>query len=95
MPAVFTLADLLRLSKHRTLRVVGAYYRIACEEMFPVVGAIHLPMLGWSPEEAEVLFAKCRSGMRDPNVHAYGLMHFWSGQKPLDAGPGPSLASST
>jgi hypothetical protein len=43
-------------------------------------------MLGWRPEEAEVLFAGCRAGMRDSNVHAYGLMHFWSGQKPKAAG---------
>lgn len=69
-------------ARDKTLRVVGMYYRIACEEMFPVVGAMHLPMLGWKPEETEVLFAGCRAGMRDPNIHAYGLMHFWSGQKP-------------
>jgi len=58
------------------------YYRIACEEMFPIVGAIHLPLLGWSKAEMEVLFAQCRNCMKDPKVHAYGLMHFWSGQKP-------------
>lgn len=69
-------------ARDKTLRVVGMYYRIACEEMFPVIGAMHLPMLGWKPEETEVLFAGCRAGMRDPNIHAYGLMHFWSGQKP-------------
>ncbi|KAK3345792.1 S-adenosyl-L-methionine-dependent methyltransferase [Lasiosphaeria hispida] len=69
-------------ARDRTLRVVGMYYRIACEEMFPVVGVMHLPMLGWSQDEAEVLFAGCRAAMRDPKVHAYGLMHFWSGQKP-------------
>ncbi|KAK0702802.1 S-adenosyl-L-methionine-dependent methyltransferase [Lasiosphaeris hirsuta] len=69
-------------ARDRTLRVVGEYYRIACEEMFPVVGAMHLPMLGWSQIEAEVLFARCRSAMKDPKVHAYGLMHFWCGQKP-------------
>lgn len=33
-------------------------------------------------EEMEVFFAQCRSAMRDESVHAYGLMHFWSGQKP-------------
>ncbi|KAK5634892.1 hypothetical protein RRF57_010604 [Xylaria bambusicola] len=58
--------------------------------MFNVVptrnlGAIQLPMMGWQPEEIEAFFARCRDAMRDPNVHAYGMMHFWSGQKPLSA----------
>ncbi|KAK3389846.1 methyltransferase [Podospora didyma] len=71
--------------KDKTLRVIGAYYRICCEEMFPVVGAVHFPMLGWSREETEVLFALCRAAMRDPKVHAYGKMHCWSGQRPPEA----------
>lgn len=33
----------------------------------------------------EVFFAQCRTAMRDESVHAYGLMHFWSGQKPESA----------
>ncbi|KAK1979841.1 methyltransferase domain-containing protein [Colletotrichum cereale] len=68
--------------KDKTMRLVGMYYRTACEEFFPAVGAIHFEMLGWSKIEMEVLFAQCRNAMRDPNVHAYGMMHFWSGQKP-------------
>ncbi|EFQ32026.1 methyltransferase domain-containing protein [Colletotrichum graminicola M1.001] len=68
--------------KDKIMRLVGMYYRTACEEFFPAVGAIHFEMLGWSKIEMEVLFAQCRNAMRDPNVHAYGMMHFWSGQKP-------------
>ncbi|KAK2054350.1 methyltransferase domain-containing protein [Colletotrichum caudatum] len=68
--------------KDKTKRLVGMYYRTACEEFFPAVGAIHFEMLGWSKLEMEVLFAQCRNAMRDPAVHAYGMMHFWSGQKP-------------
>lgn len=64
------------------MRLVGMYYRTACEEFFPVVGAMHLPRLGWSEVEIQVLFAQCRAAMRDQKVHAYGLMHFWSGQRP-------------
>ncbi|KAK2762029.1 methyltransferase domain-containing protein [Colletotrichum kahawae] len=69
--------------RDKTMRLVGMYYRTACEEFFPVVGAIHFELLGWSKVEMEVLFAQCRNAMRDPNVHAYGKMHFWSGQKPF------------
>ncbi|KAK2031343.1 methyltransferase domain-containing protein [Colletotrichum zoysiae] len=68
--------------KDKNKRLVGMYYRTACEEFFPAVGAIHFDMLGWSKMEMEVLFAQCRNAMRDPAVHAYGMMHFWSGQKP-------------
>jgi SAM-dependent methyltransferase len=71
--------------KDKQMRLVGMYYRTACEEFFPAVGAIHFPMLGWGSAEMEVFFAQCRRAMRDPNVHAYGKMHFWSGQKPFDA----------
>ncbi|KAL6883019.1 S-adenosyl-L-methionine-dependent methyltransferase [Trichoderma longibrachiatum] len=67
------------------MRLVGMYYRTACEEFFPAVGAIHFPMLGWDKAEMEVFFMQCRQAMRDPTVHAYGKMHFWSGQKPYDA----------
>ncbi|KAK7994425.1 hypothetical protein PG991_016013 [Apiospora marii] len=68
--------------KDKTTRLVGLYYRTAAEEFFPAMGAIQMPLLGWSKEEMEVFFAQCRSCMRDESVHAYGLMHFWSGQKP-------------
>ena len=66
------------------MRLVGMYYAKACEEFFPAVGAMHFPLLGWSRPEIEVFFAQCRKSMRDPSVHAYGKMHFWSGQKPLE-----------
>ncbi|TDZ15644.1 Secondary metabolism regulator LAE1 [Colletotrichum orbiculare MAFF 240422] len=68
--------------RDKTTRLVGMYYRTACEEFFPAVGAIHFELLGWSKLRMEVLFAECRNAMRDHNVHAYGKMHFWSGQKP-------------
>ncbi|KEY66307.1 hypothetical protein S7711_02769 [Stachybotrys chartarum IBT 7711] len=68
--------------KDKLMRLVGMYYRTACEDFFPAVGAIHFPMLGWGKAEMEVFFAQCRQAMRDPQVHAYGKMHFWSGQKP-------------
>ncbi|KAL7818341.1 S-adenosyl-L-methionine-dependent methyltransferase [Trichoderma gracile] len=71
--------------KDKIMRLVGMYYRTACEEFFPAVGAIHFPMLGWDKAEMEVFFMQCRQAMRDPTVHAYGKMHFWSGQKPYDA----------
>ncbi|PTB41645.1 uncharacterized protein TrAFT101_009746 [Trichoderma asperellum] len=71
--------------KDKVMRLVGMYYRTACEEFFPAVGAIHFPLLGWEKNEMEVFFMQCRQAMRDPKVHAYGKMHFWSGQKPLDA----------
>ncbi|KAI0170152.1 S-adenosyl-L-methionine-dependent methyltransferase [Pestalotiopsis sp. NC0098] len=71
--------------KDRTMRLVGLYYRTAAEEFFPAMGAIQMPLLGWSQAEMEVFFAQCRTAMRDESVHAYGLMHFWSGQKPESA----------
>ncbi|KAL6866874.1 S-adenosyl-L-methionine-dependent methyltransferase [Trichoderma novae-zelandiae] len=71
--------------KDKIMRLVGMYYRTACEEFFPAVGAVHFPMLGWDKAEMEVFFMQCRQAMRDPKVHAYGKMHFWSGQKPYDA----------
>ncbi|KAJ4212578.1 hypothetical protein NW759_011615 [Fusarium solani] len=71
--------------KDKAMRLVGMYYRTACEEFFPAVGALHFPKMGWEKNEMEIFFAECRKSMRDPRVHAYGKMHFWSGQKPLDA----------
>ncbi|KAH6645254.1 S-adenosyl-L-methionine-dependent methyltransferase [Truncatella angustata] len=71
--------------KDKTMRLVGHYYRLAAEEFFPAMGAIQMPLLGWSKPEIEVFFAQCRNAMRDDSVHAYGLMHFWSGQKPENA----------
>ncbi|GAW21143.1 hypothetical protein ANO14919_106600 [Xylariales sp. No.14919] len=69
--------------RDKTMRLIGLYYRTAAEQFLPAMGAVHMPMLGWQPEEIEAFFASCRDAMRDPNVHAYGMMHFWSGQKPL------------
>ncbi|KAH7159770.1 S-adenosyl-L-methionine-dependent methyltransferase [Dactylonectria estremocensis] len=69
--------------RDKTTRLVGMYYRTACEEFFPAVGAVHFPRMGWKKLEMELFFAECRKSMRDPKVHAYGKMHFWSGQKPL------------
>ncbi|KAI1309918.1 S-adenosyl-L-methionine-dependent methyltransferase [Xylaria venustula] len=66
------------------MRLIGLYYRTASEQFLPAMGAIQMPKLGWQPEQMEVFFASCREAMRDPNVHAYGMMHFWSGQKPLN-----------
>ncbi|CAJ0541509.1 Ff.00g080860.m01.CDS01 [Fusarium sp. VM40] len=71
--------------KDKVMRLVGMYYRTACEEFFPAIGNLHFPQLGWEKAEMEVFFAECRQSMRDPKVHAYGKMHFWSGQRPLDA----------
>ncbi|KIL95421.1 hypothetical protein FAVG1_00158 [Fusarium avenaceum] len=71
--------------KDKVMRLVGMYYRTACEEFFPAIGNLHFPQLGWEKAEMELFFAECRQSMRDPKVHAYGKMHFWSGQKPLDA----------
>ncbi|KAI1338850.1 S-adenosyl-L-methionine-dependent methyltransferase [Xylariaceae sp. FL0016] len=70
--------------KDKRMRLIGMYYRIAAEQFFPAMGAIQLPLLGWQPEEIEVFFAKFRNALKDPDVHAYGMMHFWSGQKPLE-----------
>ncbi|KAF3017814.1 hypothetical protein E8E14_010496 [Neopestalotiopsis sp. 37M] len=77
--------DLSSKAGKMTLRLVGNYYRIAAEEFFPAMGAIQMPLLGWSKAEMEVFFMQCRNAMRDDSVHAYGLMHFWSGQKPENA----------
>ncbi|PMB73726.1 Secondary metabolism regulator LAE1 [Beauveria bassiana] len=71
--------------KDKLMRLVGMYYRTACEDFLPAVGAMHFPKMGWEKAEMEVFFAQVRQSMRDPKVHAYGKMHFWSGQKPLGA----------
>ncbi|KAI0203485.1 S-adenosyl-L-methionine-dependent methyltransferase [Astrocystis sublimbata] len=71
--------------RDKTMRLIGLYYRTAAEQFFPAMGNIQLPLLGYQPDEIEGFFALCREAMRDPNVHAYGVMHFWSGQKPLNA----------
>lgn len=33
---------------NRTMRLVGLYYRTAAEEFFPAMGALQMPLLGWS-----------------------------------------------
>ncbi|OAA58349.1 hypothetical protein ISF_06888 [Cordyceps fumosorosea ARSEF 2679] len=71
--------------KDKLMRLVGMYYRTACEDFLPAVGAMHFPRMGWSQARMEVFFAEVRQSLRDPKVHAYGKMHFWSGQKPLSA----------
>ncbi|KAI1169720.1 S-adenosyl-L-methionine-dependent methyltransferase [Nemania sp. FL0916] len=68
--------------KDKRTRLIGLYYQTAAEEFFPAMGALQLPALGWQSDQIEALFVQCRNAMRDPNVHAYGMMHFWSGQKP-------------
>ncbi|KAI8955049.1 S-adenosyl-L-methionine-dependent methyltransferase [Xylaria longipes] len=70
--------------RDKTMRLIGLYYRTAAEQFFPAMGAIQLPLLGYQADEIEAFFTLCRTAMRDPNVHAYGMMHFWSGQKPLN-----------
>lgn len=30
------------------MRLVGLYYRAAAEDFFPAMGAIQMPLLGWS-----------------------------------------------
>ncbi|GAW25905.1 putative S-adenosyl-L-methionine-dependent [Rosellinia necatrix] len=69
--------------KDKTMRLIGLYYRTAAEQFFPAMGNIQLPSMGWEPHQMETFFEQCRKSMRDPDVHAYGIMHFWSGQKPL------------
>ncbi|RWA09306.1 hypothetical protein EKO27_g5775 [Xylaria grammica] len=56
--------------RDKTMRLIGLYYRTAAEQFLPAMGAVHMPMLGWQPEEIEAFFASCRNAMRDPNVHA-------------------------
>lgn len=48
----------------RTMRLVGLYYRIAAEEFFPAMGAIQMPLLGWTEvraPSAHVSVSRCRA----------------------------------
>ncbi|KAI1115666.1 S-adenosyl-L-methionine-dependent methyltransferase [Nemania sp. NC0429] len=69
--------------KDKRMRLIGLYYRTAAEQFLPAMGALQLPALGWQPEQIDKFFEQCYAAMRDPSVHAYGMMHFWSGQKPF------------
>ncbi|KAJ9142395.1 S-adenosyl-L-methionine-dependent methyltransferase [Pleurostoma richardsiae] len=42
-----------------------------------------LPILGWSKEEMQVLLAKVRQDLTNPNIHAYLNVTFVYGQKPF------------
>lgn len=40
-------------------------------------------MLGWSPEEYQVLIAEASREVRDPKLHLYAVFHFIYGRKPI------------
>lgn len=67
-PALYSVPK-KNTNKFRVMRLVGMYYRTACEEFFPAVGALHFPKMGWEKNEMEIFFAECRKSMRDPRVH--------------------------
>lgn len=45
------------------MRLVGLYYRTAAEEFFPAMGAIQMPLLGWSQVCGTSKHANCHSRM--------------------------------
>ncbi|KAE8442529.1 hypothetical protein EG329_003244 [Mollisiaceae sp. DMI_Dod_QoI] len=41
-------------------------------------------ILGWSPERLEVFLARVRDDLKDKGIHAYGVVYFVYGRKPLE-----------
>lgn len=52
------------------MRLVGLYYRTAAEEFFPAMGAIQMPMLGWTKVTRPALAPSVRNSVSEQGLPA-------------------------
>ncbi|CEL06136.1 Putative SAM dependent methyltransferase [Aspergillus calidoustus] len=70
-------------SKDKKLKRLGIWNQVHCERSISGWAmALLTRVMGWKYAEVEVFLAKMRSGLRDPNVHAYFNVVGVYGQKP-------------
>ncbi|OJD16347.1 hypothetical protein AJ78_03480 [Emergomyces pasteurianus Ep9510] len=71
--------------KDQKLKELGRYHQL---QMFQALGAYSsaplIRILGWKPEEVEVLLAGVRRDLKDRSIHFYTKVHFIYGQKVAD-----------
>ncbi|KAL2376931.1 hypothetical protein RJZ90_007131 [Blastomyces dermatitidis] len=71
--------------KDEKLKELGRYHQL---QIFQALGAYSyaplIRVLGWKPEEVEILLAGVRRDLKDRSIHFYTKVHFVYGQKVVD-----------
>ncbi|PGH06904.1 hypothetical protein GX51_02149 [Blastomyces parvus] len=71
--------------KDKRLKEIGRYKQLVVLESVEAYSlALFTRVLGWSPEEVQVLAALTKNEFRDLSIHAYAKMHFVYGRKPTE-----------
>lgn len=69
--------------RDKKLRVIGAYQKVAVEELIQSLAGRPFEALGLSHEESNMRLALARSALNDGSVHRYFDYYFWYARKPL------------
>ncbi|KAI9813029.1 MAG: hypothetical protein M1832_006420 [Thelocarpon impressellum] len=76
-----------RWPKDKTLKTVGGWNLLQIMEGLDAFSmALFTRVLGWLPQEVEVMLAGVREDLRNPSIHAMFAFHFVYGRKPETAG---------
>ena len=72
--------------KEKKLKELGRYQQLQMlEGLKSYTPGLLIHVLGWTPEEADLLMASVRKDIANPANHIYAKMLFLYGQKPADA----------
>ena len=72
--------------KDKKLKEVGAFNLVQLKEGLEGFSlALFTRVLGWSPDEVQILLTKVRKDLSDSHIHAQNDMHIVWGRKPLNA----------
>ncbi|KAI9843532.1 MAG: hypothetical protein M1837_006287 [Sclerophora amabilis] len=72
--------------KDKHLKTLGSWTLVAAEDGLEAFTLrLYTNVLGWKPEEVQVLLANVRKDLRNPKIHAYLNFYVVYGQKPEDA----------
>ena len=69
-------------AKDKTLRLIGLYQKTAVLEFISTFAGRPFEALGLNPVEVQVILARARKSLEDPQVHRYFNYYFWYAQKP-------------
>jgi hypothetical protein len=71
--------------KDPKLKEIGAYQLVQMlDGVESYTMALLVRVLGWSPEEVQVLLSHARNELRSRQNHLYTLVHFVYGRKPQE-----------
>jgi hypothetical protein len=73
-----------RWPKDKKLKEIGLYFQAqSIDAIGPVSIALFTRVLGYSPEETQVVMTGPRKHMKNPDFHLYIKFHFVYGRKPF------------